>query len=976
MLIRPHSAARRAFVCSPIRGALRLLLLPALLVLGASGFAPAPAATQKPSDQPPKAGGQIPEDMDAALRLLREKVDAANELATSGDPVHAGRILMTIMEELSSYGLPAEHATANEIALEAGRAAHRAKQYPAVVRAWSWLYERWKQTRPLRDDDVDRLLATYAREARSNRDAWLALGLQRDLLERRKTYLGADDPGLLATTRDLIDLLVEVGDDEGALELLEDYHERQTARLAEDHADLMAARERLANVRFRLGDFEGAAQLFRQILDTVEANREPGDMSIQVTRQNLLHVLYAAEDLRAAIVEEEQGVLFLEVASGVDSVRLLSARRSLAGSLFGLGDLPRARRLLERVALEQAQAFPEGDLHLAETRLNLAETLRRMGYPELALPLEESAVLAMDSDVKKDPRQHEWLRRVSLQSVAESALALGRFARAREAAEAALALGVVDLADELHLRELSARALRGLGQIEPERALRLETLAGASATGAARTLAQVEPQLGFAAHLLAAGELGEARRVVDLALAEIETLGGPEVAQRREALGLQARIAARGEDAARLERALTETARAVQAALARSANPRTPWARGEDLAELVIGDLATLVELAPKATDPALHVAQAFEGLETRRARLVHGPAGARLDLAEVRARLGEARVVAYHTLPVSSAGAAKSHVWAFVWEPGGARCVDLGASSALEAAIAAWRGAAGAERDAARNALVERLVAPLALEPDAGPTFVVPDGVLHGLPLHRLFGEGTRLLASLLPAGPLPAAAGPVARIGTASFPAGADDPALALAQARGVELRSLAASDVNRVTLARALRGAGAALFELAPGAEAPELAARVRAKLAHPGAAGFLRPERPEGISALDLGSLLLPGRQALVDSLGKRIDRLEGRDLALVNLSAAELCIVAGAPAQTDPVADAFALAAVRQALHAAGARAVLMPLAGTSEERARFLGAFLTALSQGATPHAAFTTAGGHTNGDWVLSERP
>lgn len=976
MSIRPHPAARRAPAPRLDRGLLRPFLLLAFLVVAGARPATAQDESQKPSEKGPKSGVRVPDDLEGTLRLLREKVDAARDLATSGDPVHAGRILMTIMEELSSYALPLDLAAADEVALEAGRAAHRANQYPAMVRAWSWLYARWKETRPTRDDEVDRLLTTFSREARSNRDSWLALELYRDLVARRQTYLSADDPGLLATTRDLIDVLVEVGDDEGALELLEDYHERQTARLAEDHVDLMAARERLANVRYRLGDFEGAAQLFRQILDTVEANREPGDMSIQVTRQNLLHTLYALEDLRSAIVEEEQGVLFLEVASGVDSVRLLSARRSLAGSLYGLGDLPRARRLLERVALEQAQVFPEGDLHLAETRLNLAETLRRMGFAELALPLEESAVLAMDSDVKKDPRQHEWLRRVSLRSVAESALVLGRFARAKEAAEAALALGVVDLADELYLRELQARALRGLGELEQERAVRLETLAGANATGAARTLVQVEPQLGFAAHLLAAGELGEARRVVDLALAEIETLGGPDVVQRREALGLQARVAARAEDPARLERALIETARAAQAALARSANPRTPWARGEDLAELVVGDLATLVELAPRSADPAPHLASAFDALELRRARLVHGPAGARLTLADVRARLGGARVVAYHTLPLPAGGSVRAHLFAFVWEPSGTRSVDLGPLAAVEAAIGAWRRASGAERDAAFGTLRERLVAPLALEPGSGATFAVPDGALHGLPLQRLLGGDTRVLASLHPGTSVAAAPGPVARIGSASFPAGADDPALALAQARGVELRALSAADVNRVTLARALRGAGTVLLEFAPVAEASELAARTRAKLARPGAAGFLRPERPEGIAALDLGSLSVPGRQPLVDSLGKRIDRLEARDLALLNLGAAELCVVTGVPAGPDPLADSLALAAVRQALHAAGARAVLMPLGGTPEGRAAFLGAFLAALAQGATPHAAFAAAGGHASDDWVLTERP
>ena len=860
-MLHLHSTLRRTRVAST--ALLAALLLGVLAPFVAANQDEPVAGPPKPSVPQEKGPTLPPEELDAAVEALRVRVAEAREVAHGGDGMFAGRMIITVMDELTALRPPVGHTGADEVAHLAGRAASHAREYSATVRAWTWLLPRWRETRPADDAEFDMFLMTFARDALQNRDQHLARRVLEDLVEVRSTYLPEDDASMLAAIRDLSGVLFELRANEEALELLEPYHELQSALLAEDHQELLAARERLASLRFRMGDYTGAALLFRQMLDVLEANRAPGEDSIHVTRSNLLHVLYAMEDLETAVVEEEQAVLFFEVSSGLESVRLLGARRALAGSLFGLGDLPRARRLLERVAIDQARDFPAGDLDLAETRLNMAETLRRLGQPSEALTFDEVALASFDSDIKKDPTQAEWLKRVALKSLAVTSLALDRHAEAREALTTALDAGVVDMREELELRGLLADTLRAEGRLQEERALRQETLAGAGASEGVRSAVLLGPQVALAECLLRMGEAEEAMRFAELAIAEFASLGDAVAPELREAQAVLARAARQADDAARLQVALEGLARSAAAVLERAADPALPVHRSEDAAHLVVADLAALVELAPAAPSPGPLLERAFELLETRRAVLRHGPATPKIDVAALRERLSGAAVLSYHVLPPVAGVGEPARLVGLRLDASGVRAVELGALAEIESEVASWRAAAGSEAsspalDAATDALRARLVGPLD-SPASSVTWLVPDDVLHGIPLAEIVGQGARTVASFAaPSAPIEAKR-QVALVGVQDAAGPTALAATAFAALAEVEPHVVTAQAFNRVTLGRALRGARYLQIELPVRAEDAALSANSRARLAHAAGLGLVRPERPLGLATRDLVSL---------------------------------------------------------------------------------------------------------------------
>jgi uncharacterized protein (DUF2267 family) len=212
------------------------------------------------------------------------------------------------------------------------------------------------------------------------------------VLEAWTRLLPNDHPYLYDAKQNLAVTRKRLGDFDGARELEEEVLAARTRLLPSDHPDLLAAKLNLAATRKDLGDPVGAKELFESLNDVWTRLLPSDHPHLLAVKQNLAATRYELGDLVGARELEESVLETRKRLLPPDHPDLLMAKLNFAATRNGLGDLAGARELMESVLEACTRLLPPDDVHILAAKQSLAVTRAELGDLAGARELEESVL--------------------------------------------------------------------------------------------------------------------------------------------------------------------------------------------------------------------------------------------------------------------------------------------------------------------------------------------------------------------------------------------------------------------------------------------------------------------------------------------------------------------------------------------------------------------------------------------------------
>ena len=366
------------------------------------------------------------------LKLLRSAGSAALRAQDASD---AKRAWVQVVDVYSG-NLPADHLQLQSARLNLASALKRLGELQGARELEEVVLEVF--TRTLSDDHphVQTARGNLANTFKALGDLEGARGLQQSVLGVYTRTLPEDHPNLQAARGRLADTLAQLGDFQGARALEEAVLEVRARTLPEDDVDLQAARVNLAVTMGASGDFLGARELLESAL-TVYARTLPKDhLAIQGARQNLALTIHSLGDLQGARALGEAVLQDLARSLPADHPQLQAGRGNLAGTYMALGDFQTAFGLQEAVLEAFSRTRPSDHPDVQRARLNLAETMHALGDLQGARALQEVVLAVRSRTLHNDHPELQSARN----NLAGTIKALGDLKGARALEEAVLAV--------------------------------------------------------------------------------------------------------------------------------------------------------------------------------------------------------------------------------------------------------------------------------------------------------------------------------------------------------------------------------------------------------------------------------------------------------------------------------------------------------------------------------------------------------
>ncbi len=608
----------------------------------------------------------------------------------------------------------------------------------------------------------------------------------------KEEIFGPDHPEVARSLFSLGVIRAMGGDYAGAEPIFARVLAIREAHLPPEHEDMASSINALANIRYLLSDFAGALPLYRRSLAIAESVGGPLDAQAISIRGNVANTLIKLAAYRQARAVLDRQIDLLE-SEGLE-IEDLGYAYSLLGAVFtALEDHQEALRVRRR-SLEIREVFhPENHPRIAESLLNMGNTLCKLGRLEEGVPLIERAREIWKTQYGPE---HPYISSFDA-TLAQIALEQGRLGEARQLGERALAICEQSIGPETPraaeiLRSLGCVALEE-GRYEESREkletavrivaqqigahhplvaeygcdlARLALCTGEPRTAMEQALSAAEIQVeNLRLTLRALPErqaLHYARRArlpLDLALSAIHDVDDPELTARVWDVLIRSRALVFDAMAAR-------TRRTVLAIDSTAAERLETFQRGSTR-------LANLIVRGPEDADPIVYrqmIEDARIEMENAERSLTRegaspGRAEAQIGRAEVFDALpdgsGLVSYVRYQRHQAGPSNAFEARPWyrVFVLPGSGSAPVtlDIGDAGGFDALIADWRREAGrppapdddrtarirAYRDVG-NVLRELIWDPIAARlDDPRRVFVVPDGQFYLLNLAALPAPG-----------------------------------------------------------------------------------------------------------------------------------------------------------------------------------------------------------------------------------------
>ncbi len=275
-----------------------------------------------------------------------------------------------------------------------------------------------------------------------------AADLYRGLLAEAQARTPVDAEAVVTATQGLAEALLESSRTDEAIALVEPLVARLASAPVAD-ADRINAELTLARAWSDRGDVERALPLFQRLLGVSETLLDPRDHGGRVIRVHAQLALEAAGDLAGARRVAESALERCERILPPGHPQILFARLDLADSRIRLGDLAGASEVLEALEPEASRTRPPGDALLRSVRRSLASTRFRLGRGAEAAGLLDLVLLDMERYPTR-PRELDetlMLRAVIAADASELDLAERLERRVLERREATLAADHPSLAD-------------------------------------------------------------------------------------------------------------------------------------------------------------------------------------------------------------------------------------------------------------------------------------------------------------------------------------------------------------------------------------------------------------------------------------------------------------------------------------------------------------------------------------------------
>ncbi len=715
--------------------------------LGASGrHAEAEKAAREALDRAVRAGAG-PEERAALLDLRLDLIKSAGRGGQVPQARALGEETVRLKEEL--YG--AEHPEVARTLQLLGGIYRQSGDALAALSAYERVLRIRGKTLPADDPEIAQALINVA-VVESDADHWeRAMELYARALVIQERSLPPDHPDKALTLNNVGDVLASMGDYEGALAR---FHQARRIReaVASGHPDVAQSLHDIGSVLHRLGDFSQARQHFERALAIRERERPPNSIWLSEVLGSLAGLHAEMGDFATARPLYDRAIALRIKAIGAEHMFTAMLRRAYGAFLERAGELGASRNQIE-AALRTAKSQPRPSDQLAaiiesdlagvlrasgdapaaqELYRRSVETLDRTGHPLVAGALHGLANLLRDAG---DTRAASPLYDRVLQTRAESlgadhplwARALLDRARLRRMDGHPEA----SLEDALRAEEVQREHLRDTARTLPERqALRYEIIRASGIGLALSVILQEGPAV----------RRDLVRRVWDQ-LVRSRALVLDEMAGRHgTALDRQ------GRDIPALLRGLEEARR------------RRAWLRLSGPEPKNPGAYAVQMEHASRRVEEAeRELAQKSAAFRDEKSQRDRG-------LAEVLAAMPpEAALVAYVEYRAADRARPSApgvpHYAAFVARPGepGPRVEPLGPAAPIDALVRRWRrevstaptGRQMIERTRRAGEEVRRVLwDPVAARIDgARVIFVVPDGLIHLVPLSALPASDGRFL-------------------------------------------------------------------------------------------------------------------------------------------------------------------------------------------------------------------------------------
>jgi non-specific serine/threonine protein kinase/serine/threonine-protein kinase len=226
-------------------------------------------------------------------------------------------------------------------------------------------------------------------------------------------------------------------DNERARKLLEESAAIRRDLLGPDHLDYASSLFYLGDLMIDLGDDEGAGLNYLQALAIFESKLPPGDIQTLLTIERVAITAYRTGGCEEASAMTARVAELVSSPTVEKSFEATGAAVACAAVSVVCGDETLAQSLLEYSGLADHGGSQPDSLHKAKVNLNYAVTLSLLGSSEQALPYAERAVAIWEK--LGGPENREYFG--SLGMLSSVLTDTGDYARARELLERALEAG-------------------------------------------------------------------------------------------------------------------------------------------------------------------------------------------------------------------------------------------------------------------------------------------------------------------------------------------------------------------------------------------------------------------------------------------------------------------------------------------------------------------------------------------------------
>ncbi|MEM9066797.1 MAG: serine/threonine-protein kinase [Planctomycetota bacterium] len=221
-----------------------------------------------------------------------------------------------------------------------------------------------------------------------------AVALLEQLVELRTTKYGADDPRTCLSMGELAVALVDLGRYDDAEELARNALEASQRTRGDDHHVTLSLIGDLAWALHNRGDLVSVETLYRDLIQRLERAKGPDHPDSLATRNNLASVIDALGRLDEAEPLYRRNLEGYERVLGADHPSTLAAMNNLGFIMNALGDPEAARALYAEVFARSTEALGPDHPDTIRSMGNLATSLVSLGEVAEGLELQKRALEA------------------------------------------------------------------------------------------------------------------------------------------------------------------------------------------------------------------------------------------------------------------------------------------------------------------------------------------------------------------------------------------------------------------------------------------------------------------------------------------------------------------------------------------------------------------------------------------------------